>query len=121
MKIIYPRQIYISFMTSDYVDIVHSIFPILYMCVCEIFGLSVNDIEINDCHCGMYYMLPSAVEAPSFSVKSIFPTGRIFPNHSQWSIQFDKKVRLWLKFIHFYCYIWTHCIYNTNIFYTLND
>ena len=44
----------------------------------------------------LYMLLSSAVEAPNFMIDSIFPTGRIFPNHSQWSIQFDKKVGMLL-------------------------
>ena len=41
-----------------------------------------------------YCILSSAVEAPNFKIESISPTGQISPNHTQWSIQFDRKVRM---------------------------
>lgn len=33
-----------------------------------------------------------SVEAPILVTNSITPTGEIFPNHTQWSLRFDKQV-----------------------------
>ena len=44
------------------------------------------------------------VEAPLWIADSISPTGEIFPNHTDWSIRFDKQVnerKLYNYYSHF--------------------
>ena len=42
-----------------------------------------------------------SVEAPLPVTNSITPTGEIFPNHTQWSLRFDKQVSI--------VFVSTHC------------
>jgi len=41
-----------------------------------------------------------SVEAPIPVTNSITPTGEIFPNHTQWSLRFDKEVSIVFVSIH---------------------
>ena len=38
----------------------------------------------------------NAVEAPLLISNSMSPTGEIFPNHTTWTIQFDKQVAMYI-------------------------
>ena len=61
------------------------------------------------------YWFSNAVEAPLWIENSISPTGQIFPNHTDWSLQFNKQVswqcpdRPDVELVHEYCNI-VRCI-----------
>ena len=50
-------------------------------------------------HCDFLIIIATGnSEAPLLTSASVSPTGEIFPNHSVWSVQFDKQV--WYGYLH---------------------
>ena len=52
----------------------------------------------------LVYCHHATVEPPTAVPGSLFPTGEILPDHTQWSLRFDKEVKC-----HMYMYI--HVLY----------